>query len=89
VVGIDWSDGTRSIISDGRGLDGIGLGWAVTPGMAVRSGRPLVVLGPAASMGRGRERVVAATDSLGPAKERRRHQDLGRVLGGATPDRHL
>lgn len=66
-VGIAWDDGGRTRTADAWLLGAVGYGYAVTPAVAARTRRPLMVLGPASSLGRGRERVVAET---GPGLDR-------------------
>ncbi len=53
-----WADGSETVTADRRALAGVGWGYAVTPWLAARRAGPLMVLGPAAALGRARERVV-------------------------------
>lgn len=55
---IAWADGGHSAVASGRDLARLGFGYAVTPRLAAGVDRPLMVLGPAAAIARGRERVV-------------------------------
>ena len=55
---IGWDHGETTTTADRYTLGGIRLGYAVTPHLAGRTKAPLMVLGPAHSLGRGRERVV-------------------------------
>jgi hypothetical protein len=55
---VKW-DG-RAAVLDRRTMTHVGYGYAVTPSLAARTSRPLMVLGPADSMGPNRGRVVAA-----------------------------
>ncbi len=56
---VAWDSGHRSTITTGRELACLGFGYAVTPPLAGRSSRPLMVVGPASTLTRSRERVVA------------------------------
>lgn len=60
-VRIAWDGGGDSVIGDARTLGATGYGYAVTPWLAGRAGRPLMVLGPAAALGRARGRAVLET----------------------------
>ncbi|MDE3202731.1 MAG: relaxase domain-containing protein [Acidobacteriota bacterium] len=72
-VTVEWTAGRRSVLdlSDQRR---VGFGYAATPRLASLGDRPLMVLGPAAAVGRARERVVA---------------DRGRPRPAPGPDRGL
>lgn len=73
-VEFEWADGGRTITSDGRALAAVDFGYAVSPRVAALSDRPLRVLGPAAAITRGRERVVSAIEVS--QEGRRREQGL-------------
>jgi conjugative relaxase-like TrwC/TraI family protein len=55
---VEWEDGSRTATADRRVMGRIGLAHAVTPWLADHTDRPLMVLGPADVLGRGRPRVV-------------------------------
>lgn len=71
------SDAARSTGEriEGPALAGLGFGYAVTPGMAARSDRSLMVLGPASALGRARERVVAEIGREPPGRQRELARD--------------
>jgi conjugative relaxase-like TrwC/TraI family protein len=77
-VRFDWSGGDRTVTSDRRALAAVDFGYAVSPGLAAGLDRPLFVLGPAAALSRGRERVVAEVEVTRHGSER------GRGIGGAA-----
>lgn len=77
---VAWSDGTMSATRDRWTADAVGPGYAVMPTIAARSTGPLMVLGPAESLSRGRDRVVADVALAASARERDRA--AGRGLPG-------
>jgi conjugative relaxase-like TrwC/TraI family protein len=79
-VEIAWADGRATRTADPRTLGRIGFGYAVTPHLAGRDPRPVMVLGPASALGPARSRVVA---EVGRDLERGgRHHAVTRSLGG-------
>ncbi len=76
-VTVEWTGGRRSVLdlSDQRR---VGFGYAATPRLASLGDRPLMVLGPAAAVGRARERVVADRGQPRPAPGHDRGLDASR-----------
>lgn len=58
---IAWDDGTRTRTDDHRAIAAVGFGYAVTTAVAARTTGPVMVLGPASALGRGRDRALAET----------------------------
>lgn len=75
-VSIAWDSGEVTVALDRRTLAGVGFGYAVTPYLASRTTGPLMVLGPASALGRGRDRVVRDVGIRGPGRERGRSAGL-------------
>lgn len=71
---VEWADGTRIRTADGRVAARVGLAHAMTPHLAARTDRPLLVLGPASVMARSRDRgrIVASLDLDGRERGRER-----------------
>jgi hypothetical protein len=74
---VTWDGGTAML--DRVALAHLGYGYAVTPPLAARNSRPLMVLGPADSMGPHRGRVLAAAH-VRPDTERARDRSISRGL---------
>jgi hypothetical protein len=70
---VTWDSGTAEL--DRTALAHLGYGYAVTPPLAARTPRPLMVLGPADSLGPHRGRVLAAAH-VRPDTERARDQSI-------------
>ena len=77
-VRIAWDNGDTTETRDRRTLGGLGFGYAVGTHLANRSERPLMVLGPALALGRGRGRDLVVHEVPG------RDVGAGLALGGGV-----